>query len=43
MNNTDAIIQFVTFLMEGGQPFMSEVRIPVKLNSHSGQREHPDP
>ncbi|WP_374048779.1 type IV toxin-antitoxin system YeeU family antitoxin [Aeromonas caviae] len=21
----------------------SEVRIPAKLNSHSGQREHPDP
>ena len=20
-----------------------EVRIPAKLNSHSGQREHPDP
>lgn len=26
MNNTDAIIQFVTFLMEGGQPFMSEAQ-----------------
>nr|WP_307773874.1 hypothetical protein [Aeromonas caviae] len=22
---------------------MSELRIPAKLNSHSGQREHPDP
>ncbi|MGU5641169.1 hypothetical protein [Aeromonas caviae] len=22
---------------------MSMVRIPAKLNSHSGQREHPDP
>ncbi len=25
------------------ETFDSEVRIPVKLNSHSGQREHPDP
>ncbi len=33
----------ITYIWAGGRWHYLAVRIPAKLNSHSGQREHPDP